>query len=103
MINVTLKPWRLDSHKRVSGITGAVHEILDVVCGFALLGVVVFVFYGVGFGLAGRIGIAAATTLAITTFLLQIAISGWWLKRFQFGPAEWAWRCLSYGQWMPIR
>lgn len=65
--------------------------------------VFVFLFYGVGLGLAGRIGVAAATVLAIATFFLQIVFSGWWLRRFRFGPAEWAWRSASYGSWMPIR
>lgn len=65
--------------------------------------VLVVLFYDVGFGLAGKVGIGTATLLALTTFLLQIAFSGWWLDRFRFGPAEWVWRCLSYGRWMPIR
>lgn len=63
----------------------------------------VFLFFGVGLGLAGRVGIGIATLLAITTFLLQIAFSGWWLERFRFGPAEWAWRSLTYGRRMGMR
>jgi uncharacterized membrane protein YeiB len=29
--------------------------------------------------------------------------SAWWLARFHFGPAEWLWRTLTYGQRQPIR
>ena len=65
--------------------------------------VLVFLFFGVGLGLAGRVGIGIATLLAIATFLLQIVFSEWWLERFRFGPAEWAWRSLSYGRRMGMR
>lgn len=27
----------------------------------------------------------------------QVAFSGFWLKRFAYGPLEWAWRALTYG------
>jgi hypothetical protein len=31
--------------------------------------------------------------------LLQVAFSLWWLRRFQFGPLEWAWRSLAWWRW----
>lgn len=34
---------------------------------------------------------------------LQMTWSTWWLNRFRFGPFEWAWRCLSYRKFQPIR
>lgn len=33
----------------------------------------------------------------------QIVWSPLWLSRFQMGPFEWAWRCLSYGRRVPLR
>jgi uncharacterized protein len=36
-------------------------------------------------------------------FSLQIAFSVWWLRRYQFGPAEWLWRLLAYGRRLPLR
>ena len=30
-------------------------------------------------------------------FALQVVFSRWWLARFRFGPAEWAWRAATYG------
>ena len=41
--------------------------------------------------------------LVIGIYLFQIVISKWWLKRFQFGPLEWLWRCISYWKLLSIR
>jgi uncharacterized protein len=59
-----------------------------------------FVLFGVGPGraLAGRIGTTAIVAIAMGFFALQVAFSRWWLSRFAFGPAEWAWRALTYGE-----
>lgn len=64
-----------------------------------------FVLFGVGPGLAlaGRIGTTAITVIVIGVFALQVAFSRWWLGRFAFGPAEWTWRALTYGEWPPMR
>lgn len=29
---------------------------------------------------------------------VQIPLSCWWIKRFRFGPAEWVWRSMTYGE-----
>ena len=41
--------------------------------------------------------------LAILFYLLQVFFSRLWLDRFCFGPAEWLWRSLTYGQRQPMR
>ncbi|MFB3061688.1 MAG: DUF418 domain-containing protein, partial [Candidatus Binatia bacterium] len=41
--------------------------------------------------------------LTVLIFTLQIMLSGWWLKHFRFGPAEWLWRTLTYGKLQPMR
>ena len=61
------------------------------------------IFYGTGLGLGGRIGPTLYLPVGIAIYLLQIAISRWWLERFQFGPLEWLWRVLTYGAWIPLR
>lgn len=61
------------------------------------------IFYSYGFGLYGKVGIASGLVLAIIIFALQIVISKYWLKYFQFGPMEWLWRSLTYGKFFPIR
>ncbi len=62
-----------------------------------------FIFYGYGFGLFGRIGSAWAACLSIALYGIQVRASRGWLNRFRFGPFEWLWRSLSYGQWQPWR
>ena len=61
------------------------------------------VFYGVGLGLGPRHGMVAVVCMFVVLFVAQIAFSRWWLDRFRFGPAEWAWRSLTYGQRQPMR
>ena len=41
--------------------------------------------------------------LALAVWGLNLAFSVWWLARFRFGPAEWLWRTLTYGQAQPMR
>jgi uncharacterized protein len=36
-------------------------------------------------------------------FALSAAFSRWWLARFRFGPFEWLWRSITYGQRQPWR
>ncbi|HWA89471.1 MAG TPA: DUF418 domain-containing protein [Rhizomicrobium sp.] len=54
-------------------------------------------FYGIGLGLHGRIGLVEGMIAAIAIFATQCAIAGLWLSRFRFGPIEWVWRRATYG------
>lgn len=55
-------------------------------------------FYGWGFGLWGQVGPALGLLLAfVIFFVIQVPLSLWWLRRFQYGPMEWLWRALTYG------
>jgi uncharacterized protein len=63
----------------------------------------VLLFYGWGLGWYGAVGPTACVGLTGMVFLVQAAASHWWLSRFRFGPAEWAWRCLTYGGLQPLR
>ena len=60
-------------------------------------------FFGYGFGLYGKFGIAHGEGLAILVCGCQIVISSWWLRRFQFGPVEWLWRSITYWKPQPFR
>src|SRR6056297_2981591 len=62
-----------------------------------------WVFFGYGLGLWGEVPRTAQVALAPVFFAVQVLISGWWLKRFRFGPAEWLWRSLTYWQIQPMR
>ncbi len=62
-----------------------------------------FVLYGLGFNLLRWNGATFALGLSLLFFALQIAFSRWWLARYRFGPLEWAWRSLVYGERQPMR
>ncbi len=36
-------------------------------------------------------------------WVLMLAWSKPWLAHFRYGPLEWAWRCLTYWKWFPMR
>ena len=69
--------------------------------GQSVLGIVIF--YGIGFGLGNRVGLLETELIALVVYALQIAISCLWLRHFRFGPVEWIWRMLTYGQRLPLR
>lgn len=54
-------------------------------------------------GLAGSDAWGAAALLGAAILLVQAAASALWLRRYAFGPLEWAWRCLTYWQRLPLR
>jgi uncharacterized protein len=61
----------------------------------------VLLFYGLGFGMLGKIGVAAAVGAAIAFFILQILMAQLWMKKFSLGPVEWLWRSLTYFKLQP--
>lgn len=60
------------------------------------------IFYGVGFGLAGKTSPAGFVAIALIIFAGQVVFSTMWLKRFKYGPMEWLWRCCTYGRALAI-
>ena len=61
------------------------------------------IFYGYGLGLFATMGPAAGAALAVGIYAVQVVLSLWWLRRFQFGPIEWLWRSLTYLRVQPMR
>ena len=53
---------------------------------------------GPGLALAGKIGSFGVLLSCIAFFALQTVFSHWWLARYRFGPMEWLWRALTYGE-----
>lgn len=68
------------------------YVLQGVYIGFLLYG------FGPGLGLAGSLGPAAAVALSVAFYAVQVIVSSWWLRQFRFGPLEWAWRALTYGE-----
>ena len=60
-------------------------------------------FYNYGLGLYGKVGFAGMLGISVLLYSSQMAVSTWWLKRFRFGPVEWLWRKLTYGEVPPMR
>ena len=60
-------------------------------------------FYGYGLGLARRVSPSLALLIVLAILAGQLVISGWWLRRYRFGPVEWLWRALTYGRREPLR
>jgi uncharacterized protein len=63
----------------------------------------VFVLYGFGLRLLPWNGATFSLAFALAVFAFQIAFSRWWLSRYRFGPLEWLWRTLTYGERQPMR
>jgi uncharacterized protein len=61
------------------------------------------VFYGYGLGLFGQVPRARQMAIVAIVLGLQLWYSPLWLKHYRFGPAEWAWRSLSYWRLQPMR
>jgi uncharacterized protein len=59
--------------------------------------------YQWGLGLYGEMGPFWGLMAVFAIFPLMIIASSWWIRRFQFGPFEWLWRTLTYGQIQPFR
>lgn len=60
------------------------------------------VFYGYGLGLYGSIPRFWQMGFVVAVIGLQLLLSPWWLARYQFGPAEWLWRSLTYWKRQPM-
>jgi uncharacterized protein len=59
--------------------------------------IAITIFYGIGFGLAGKLGYTIIFGIALSVFILQIVISTLWLQKFKQGPVEWFWRWTTKG------
>jgi uncharacterized protein len=55
------------------------------------------IFYGHGLGLFGQAERWQQMVLTVAVWLVLIIFSWLWLQRFRFGPVEWLWRYLTYG------
>jgi uncharacterized protein len=59
-------------------------------------------FYGIGFGMYGKLERFEIYYVVGITWLVQIIWSHIWLRYFRFGPLEWLWRSLTYWKRQPF-
>ena len=60
-------------------------------------------FYGHGLGWFGFVDRMWQVGVVVAVWTVQLVASPLWLRRYRFGPAEWAWRSLTYGVRLPLR
>ena len=63
----------------------------------------ILLFYGIGFGLGAKTGLVHVAWIAFTIYLFQVLYSFFWMRYFRFGPFEWGWRMLTYGERLSIK
>ena len=61
------------------------------------------IFYGHGLGWFGSVDRVGQVGVVAAVWAVQLIASPLWLRRFRYGPAEWAWRSLTYGARPPLR
>jgi uncharacterized protein len=61
------------------------------------------IFYGIGFGLYGKLQRYEVYLVVLCIWLLQIVWSHVWLRYFSYGPFEWIWRQLTYWKKLPLK
>ncbi len=92
-----------------SGIIGFLQRSLSAVGRMALTNylmhsVICAVFFmGFGFGMFGRLERFELYYVVFSIWIVQLIYSPIWLRYFHYGPAEWAWRSLTYLKKQPFR
>jgi uncharacterized protein len=61
-----------------------------------------FVFWGWGLGLYAKVAPPMMVLVVLGVWVMQLVWSPWWMARYRFGPAEWAWRSLTYWKQQPM-
>lgn len=62
----------------------------------------IFLFFGFGFSLFGVLERYELLYVCLGVWAFQIVFSVAWLKYYKYGPLEWLWRTLIYGQPQPF-
>jgi uncharacterized protein len=60
-------------------------------------------FNGYGLGYFGKLARHQLYYVVLAMWSINLIVSPIWLRYFRFGPAEWAWRSLTYWQRQPLR
>jgi uncharacterized protein len=60
-------------------------------------------FEGYGFGQFAALGRAQLYLVVLGVWCVQVVFSRLWMRAYRFGPAEWAWRSLTYWTRQPMR
>ncbi|GAE27799.1 membrane protein [Halalkalibacter wakoensis JCM 9140] len=73
----------------------------------ALTNYIMQTFIGVGIftglGLFGDVNLTLGIILSLIIFPIQILFSYLWLKYYKYGPLEWLWRSITYGEFQTLK
>jgi uncharacterized protein len=61
------------------------------------------IFYGHGLGLFGSVTRVEQYAIVLGIWIVQVVLSVLWLRYYRFGPVEWLWRTLTYGERQSLR
>jgi uncharacterized protein len=61
-----------------------------------------FLFFNWGMGYIGKLRNIELLLVGLIILAAQMIISHYWLKKFRYGPLEWAWRSLTYMEIQPL-
>jgi uncharacterized membrane protein YeiB len=64
---------------------------------------VLFLVFGPLLGIDSTDDLPMIVALTVAILVVQAVWSRVWLRSFRYGPAEWAWRCLTWWRRAPIR
>ena len=54
--------------------------------------------YGYGLGYYGDISYTTGFIFVFIFYTIQVIVSHWWLSKYQYGPIEYIWRWVTYGE-----
>jgi len=97
---VTLLYWRKPARGLLPSLAPLGRMGLTTYLGQSVFGLLLF--YGLGLGMLGKMGVAAAVGCAIAFYIVQALLAKAWMSRFTLGPVEWLWRSLTYFKLQPL-
>ncbi|MFL5807891.1 MAG: DUF418 domain-containing protein [Flavisolibacter sp.] len=87
--------WFFELMRPVGRMAFTNYLMQSIICGLF--------FYSVGFGMMGKLERHELYYVVGAVWIFQIIFCNIWLRYYQFGPFEWAWRSLTYWQKQPMR
>lgn len=62
----------------------------------------VILFYGFGGDFAMKLSFLQCLLVGIVIYIIQVAYSNWWMKKYYYGPVEWLWRTITWFKAVPL-
>lgn len=76
---------------------------MALTCYISQSAIAIVLFYGVGLGLGMTMSLLEVMLTGIVVYLSQMIFAHLWMRYFSYGPLEWIWRMLTYGEWLKLR